>query len=193
MTSDVVTFHGLPETVNVDGGVTLRRICRDDVPAVVATVNATLDTLAPFMEWAQEPATVERQSEWFAETDQAWEAGTGFHYCVLNDTGTLIGGIGFHVRNGPGVLEIGYWLGSAYEGRGIMTRCAAALTRVAARVEGVARVEIHCDPANVRSSAIPRRLGYRYLEERPAEQLAPAQTGKMQIYVIEASEVPLDD
>ena len=192
MTSDVVTFHGLPETVDVGAGVTLRRIRRDDVPAVVAAVNATRDSLVPWMEWAKEPASVEGQSVWFTETDQAWDAGTGFHYCVLDETDTLIGGIGYHVRNGPGVLEIGYWIGSAYEGRGIMTRCAAALTRVAAQTEGVTRVEIHCDPANVRSAAIPRRLGYRYVEERDAEALAPAHTGKMQIWSIDAAAVPPD-
>jgi RimJ/RimL family protein N-acetyltransferase len=192
MTADVVTFHGLPEMVDVGAGVTLRRIRRDDVPAVVATVNATLESLAPWMEWAQQPASVEAQSLWFTETDQAWDAGTGFHYCVLDETGALIGGIGYHVRNGPGVLEIGYWIGSAHEGRGIMTRCAAALTRVAAQTEGVTRVEIHCDPANVRSAAIPKRLGYRFVEEVDSEPLAPAHTGKMQIWAIEAEAVGTD-
>lgn len=192
MTADVVTFHGLPEAVKVSDGITLRRLRRDDVPAVVAAVNATLDTLSPWMEWAQEPATVERQRPWFTESDQAWDAGTGFNYAVLDDD-TLIGGAGFHVRNGPGVLEIGYWLGSAYEGHGIMTRCAAALTRVAARTEGVTRIEIHTDPANVRSAAIPQRLGYRLLEVRPTEILAPAHTGQMQIWVLDADEVSLGE
>jgi RimJ/RimL family protein N-acetyltransferase len=189
MTSDVVTFHGLPETVDVGDGVTLRRIRREDIPAVVAAVNDTLHSLKPWMEWAQEPATVERQLPWFTETDQAWEAGTGFHYLVVDDTGALIGGAGYHVRNGPGVLEIGYWLGSAYEGRGIMTRCAAALTRVAARTDGVERIEIHTDPDNVRSAAIAQRLGFRLLEVRPSEALAPAHTGQMQIWTLDAAEV----
>jgi RimJ/RimL family protein N-acetyltransferase len=182
----------LPETVEVGDGVTLRRIRREDLPAVVAAVNATLDSLKPWMEWAQEPATLERQLAWFTETDNAWETGTGFNYLVLDDTGTLIGAAGFHVRNGPGVLEIGYWLGSAYEGRGIMTRCAAALTRVAARTEGVERIEIHTDPANVRSAAVAQRLGYGLLEVRPAEALAPAHTGQMQIWSLDAEAVPLD-
>jgi RimJ/RimL family protein N-acetyltransferase len=193
MTADVVTFQGLPETVEVGDGVTLRRIRQDDLPALVAAVNATLDSLKPWMEWAQEPATVERQSGWFTESDAAWDAGTGFNYCVLDDTDTLIGGAGYHVRNGPGVLEIGYWLGSAYEGRGIMTRCAAALTRVAARTEGVERIEIHTDPANVRSAAVAQRLGYQLLDVRPAEALAPAHTGQMQIWSIDASAVALEE
>lgn len=184
MTTEAVSFSGLPEVVDVGDGVTLRRLTTDDVPAVVDAVNATLDTLRPWMEWAQEPATVERQGEWFEESERAWEAGTGFHYGIVDASGMLLGGMGYHVRNGPGVLEIGYWIGSAYSGRGIVTRAAAALTRVAGEVEAVARVEIHCDPANVRSAAVPQRLGYQLVDERDEPPLAPAHTGRMQIWAI---------
>ncbi len=38
----------------------------------------------------------------------------------------------------------------------------AALTRVAFEVEEVRRVEIHCDPDNQRSAAVPRKLGYTH-------------------------------
>ena len=39
---------------------------------------------------------------------------------------------------------------------------AAALTKVAFEVHGVDRVEIHCDPANVRSAAVPKKLGFAH-------------------------------
>ena len=44
--------------------------------------------------------------------------------------------------------------------RGPATEVSAALTHVAFAIHQVDRVEIHCDPANVRSAAIPRKLGY---------------------------------
>ena len=47
------------------------------------------------------------------------------------------------------------------------------------------RVEIHTDEANTISAAIPQRLGYRLdrIDERvPA---APAETGRLQIWVTE--------
>ena len=44
--------------------------------------------------------------------------------------------------------------------RGLATEVSAALTHVAFAIHQVDRVEIHCDPANVRSAAIPRKLGY---------------------------------
>ena len=39
---------------------------------------------------------------------------------------------------------------------------AAALTRVALQTQHSQRVEIHCDPDNVASTAVARKLGYRH-------------------------------
>ncbi len=47
-----------------------------------------------------------------------------------------------------------------YPNQGLATEATAALTKVAFVVDHVARVEIHCDPANVRSLAVPRKLGF---------------------------------
>jgi len=44
---------------------------------------------------------------------------------------------------------------------GLATRAAAVLTRFAFADQRIDRVEIHCDPDNVASVAVPRRLGYR--------------------------------
>jgi RimJ/RimL family protein N-acetyltransferase len=43
---------------------------------------------------------------------------------------------------------------------GYATEAAAALVKVAFEVDGVNRVEIHNDPENWRSAAIPRKLGF---------------------------------
>jgi len=182
MDAETVTFHGLPEQIVVDGDITLRRMTDADIPALVDAVNASLSTLGPWMEWAQQPATVEAQMEWHRASRHMWDMGTAFNWAVLSSSGELLGGAGYHVRNGPGVLEIGYWLRTDHEGRGIMTRVAQALTDVARGVDGVTCVEIHVDQGNVRSSAIPRRLGYALVEVRDVEPLAPAHTGKHEIW-----------
>src|SRR5204863_4732374 len=74
----------------------------------------------------------------------------------------VAGGTGLHLRHGPAAREIGYWLRADLEGQGLMTETVAALTRVAFEVDRVRWVEIRCDPANARSAAIPRRLGYTH-------------------------------
>lgn len=185
MTDDTVRFFGVAERLTLDDGVVIRRYVEDDIPEQVDVVNANLAHLAPWMPWAQEPVTVDIQLTWFRESDQQWNDGTNFVYGIYDKGGRLVGGTGYHVRNGPGVLEIGYWLAKDAVGQGLMTRVAEALTKAAASVEGVTRVEIHCDANNVRSAAIPQRLGYALVRVEPREIVAPGECGEHLIYAID--------
>jgi ribosomal-protein-serine acetyltransferase len=80
----------------------------------------------------------------------------------LRADGRLVGGLGVHhVDREVGTGEIGYWLGQSAQGRGAMTRAVAGLVRYLFEEDGFARIEIRCHPDNVRSRAIPERLGFR--------------------------------
>jgi ribosomal-protein-serine acetyltransferase len=59
--------------------------------------------------------------------------------------------------------EIGYWIDGGFEGHGIVTRCVSGLMDYAIDNMDVERFLIGCAAENLRSSAIPRRLGYRLL------------------------------
>ena len=73
---------------------------------------------------------------------------------------SLVGGVGLYRRVGPEAVEVGYWVRASRIRQGLATEAAAALTRVAFERCGATRVELHIDPANVASLAIPARLGY---------------------------------
>ncbi|HVJ95718.1 MAG TPA: GNAT family N-acetyltransferase, partial [Acidimicrobiia bacterium] len=98
----------------------------------------------------------------------------------------VLGSFGLMTRRGPGTLEIGYWLHVEEGGQGLATTAASALTDLARATPGVDLVIIWCDEANVRSAAIPQRLGYtlRRTESRPPE--APSESGRMQIWTVTA-------
>ncbi len=58
-------------------------------------------------------------------------------------------------------VEIGYWLGEAFQGRGIMTTACRSLVEHLFRDRRLHRIECLCATGNARSCAIPKRLGFR--------------------------------
>jgi RimJ/RimL family protein N-acetyltransferase len=173
-----------PERIELPGATLIRQTAADAEDAA-ASVARSLDHLRPWMPWATEAATdVEGQRARGAATELAWTAGTEYIWCLrMIPDGRLAGTFGIHRRVGPGGVDIGYWLDIDHTGRGLATAAARALTDVAFSLEGVERVEIHTDVGNIRSAAIPQRLGYRLdrIDDVPAQ--APAETGRHQIWV----------
>ena len=56
--------------------------------------------------------------------------------------------------------ELGYWLGQDFQGKGLMTAACDAMTTYAFDRLDLRRVEIRSRADNVKSRAIPERLGY---------------------------------
>jgi RimJ/RimL family protein N-acetyltransferase len=163
----------------------LRRLQEDDAGPIAAAVAASLEHLRPWMPWATpEAGELRTQLIRVAEAAELWAAGTDYIYSVLLRPGlTLVGQIGLHRRVGESGVEIGYWVDARHAGRGLGTEAARMLTEVALSLDGVTRVEIHCDEANQASAAIPRKLGYQLDRVDQHEPEAPGERGRRMIWV----------
>jgi RimJ/RimL family protein N-acetyltransferase len=133
-----------------------------DAIQLAAVVGANLQHLRPFMPWATEEnadidVQLQRLRRGRAKFDQDEEYGYGI---FSRDEQLFLGGTGLHKRIGSDAIEIGYWIDKDHINQGLATETSAALTRVAFELLGVKRVEIHCDPQNLASAAVPRKLGY---------------------------------
>jgi ribosomal-protein-serine acetyltransferase len=75
--------------------------------------------------------------------------------------GTLAGVIGHNYIDWHNSrTEFGYWLGAPFQGHGLITRSCQALIDYSFDELRLNRVEILCAAGNVRSRAIPERLGF---------------------------------
>ena len=151
-----------------------------DGPALVEAVTASIEHLRPWMPWIKfEPQSVEQREAWIAEQIVARAAGTDFAYFYADphDDDRIIGGTGFHLRNKPHQLEIGYWTHVAMSGRGVCTEGTRLMTTVALEQPGISEVLICCDAANAASAAIPAKLGYTMVERSVQEPSASGETG----------------
>ncbi len=183
----------VPEEVALpDVGARLRRHRPDDLDALLAAVEESRDHLRPHMPWADEGRV--ELAAFITEAVAQWDTGRDRNF-VIEDvaSGALLGGCGLHARIGVDGLEIGYWLRAGATGRGVVTAAAAALTDLALAVDGVSRVEIHCDEANVRSAAVARRLGYRLDRIEPDVPSAPGDLGRSMIWVRRSAPSVFDD
>ncbi|MBK8539563.1 MAG: GNAT family N-acetyltransferase [Ardenticatenia bacterium] len=146
-----------------------------DGPLLKQAIDANLAHLRPWMPWALDepsaPDVVEARVQQLADR---FARGEDWIYALFAPDGRqVLGGSGLHPRIGPSGLEIGYWLDAAHTGRGLASEATAALTCAAFDLPQVDHVEIRCDPQNLASAAVPRRLGFRLAEVLVADTVTP--------------------
>jgi RimJ/RimL family protein N-acetyltransferase len=173
-----------PERIDLDDATHLRWLTVSDAEAVARAVGESLEHLKPWMPWADAQSAdltfqrnrLRQQSQQRERTEE-WQYGL---FGVADDT--LLGSFGLMTRRGPGTLEIGYWLHVDAGGHGYATAAARALTETGQNVRSIKQMMIVCDEANLRSAAIPQRLGYELARVEARTPEAPGESGRMQIW-----------
>ncbi len=135
-----------------------------DAPLLSLAIEASMEHLRPWMPWiAGEPKTIDARMAFMRSMRAQFDTDEEYVYGIFDaEEKNVLGGTGLHRRVGPRAFEIGYWVHAAHINRGIATEVSGALTRVGFAIHDALRMEIHCDPKNERSAAVPRKLGYRY-------------------------------
>jgi len=120
--------------------------------------------------WDPEQAEVcrslEETRDWIVRKAEQWSRRQAFSMGVWNQgTNRYLGGIGLHLRQPGGwsvpAFSIGYWVRPSAQGFGFVTEAVGLVVDYALDVLGAQRIEIVCDPENVRSVSIPQRLGFQ--------------------------------
>ena len=142
--------------------VTVRPYRVSDAEALREAVEESRDYIRPWLPFADTHQTVEESRDWIIQQEAKWLLRESMDATVReNNTNHFLGGIGLHIQNWEArSFEIGYWLRLSAAGHGYMTEAAQLLTDFAFDHLAANRVQIRCDERNVRSAAIPRRLGY---------------------------------
>jgi RimJ/RimL family protein N-acetyltransferase len=135
-----------------------------DAPLLAESVIESLEHLRPWMPWVyNEPEPTEQKVQRLKRFRGMFDLGQDFIYGIFNPENTkLLGGTGLHTRLSEDELEIGYWIHQDHINQGLVTESTAALIKVAFELIHVHRLEIHCDPRNVASATIPRKLGFTH-------------------------------
>jgi RimJ/RimL family protein N-acetyltransferase len=174
--------------------VELRRWNPGQAEALRVAVEDSFDELHTWMPWAAERPTEHGMRTVLSEGAEAFDRDAEWSYVVGVPGGDeVLGAVGLHPRSGPGTVEIGYRIRTGVTGRGYATAAARVLTTAAfAHLADVGQVEIRVDAANRRSGAVPTRLGNRTDREVSLPVVAPGQSGRWYVHVMERDRWPVD-
>jgi ribosomal-protein-serine acetyltransferase len=143
--------------LDLGDGIEVRYLEPNDAEEMFGVIDANRDRLRAWMPWV-DPTQGPADTRAFIERVRASGDEDGLGIFVDR---SYVGGIGLRPDEVNGDAEIGYWIGAAYEGRGLVTRACRALIDRAFGDLGLHRVTIRVAPDNARSRAIPERLGFR--------------------------------
>jgi RimJ/RimL family protein N-acetyltransferase len=99
-----------------------------------------------------------------------------WRYAMLRaDNQKVLGEIAIFPRSSAGRVsfaesdraEIGFWLRKDETGQGFVTEAAAAVLAAADSIARFSHTEVRCDARNIRSAAVPQRLGFALLAIEP--------------------------
>jgi ribosomal-protein-serine acetyltransferase len=148
-------------TCRVDPSLEMRLWEEHHADELFTVVEANRYHLRTWLTWADRTAGPDDTRAFIRKALEQFARHDGFHAGIWLD-GRIIGGIGLHAINWNNrKTEIGYWLAESAQGRGVMTRsCRAVVSHLISELR-LNRVEIRCATENLRSRAVPRRLGFR--------------------------------
>ncbi|MGZ8582172.1 MAG: GNAT family N-acetyltransferase [Actinomycetota bacterium] len=146
-----------PVPLDLGDGAVVRRYTMDDLDAIWAVASGERERLGEWMPWVEGTTTKDVQRAWLEQRVAETE---GFEGCGIFVGDELAGGVGLSWDPYGIAGEIGYWTRAPFEGRGLVTRSAREFTRIAFEHVGLNRVVIRAGVGNVRSRAVPERLGY---------------------------------
>jgi ribosomal-protein-serine acetyltransferase len=126
-------------------------------------VVANQERLARWEPWAVKPPVLSETRSFLEAGTRNWLDGSELPVAIVVCDGGLwhvAGAASLRINGYSRSGEIGYWIDGRHEGRGLVTRTVAALLDQAFGPFGIERVTLHTDPANERSRAVARRLGF---------------------------------
>jgi ribosomal-protein-serine acetyltransferase len=125
-----------------------------------ALIEANREHLREWLPWLDETTRLQQVEQFLRDSRRNADNGAG-QTLLLLERRRIVGVLGQHyIDRVDKKTELGYWLDAACQGRGLMTR---AMTRLLEHIFTdleLNRVVLHCGVENIRSRAIPERLGF---------------------------------
>jgi ribosomal-protein-serine acetyltransferase len=145
----------------IDDETELRLIEPRDAEALNALVEQNFEHIRKWSAWLKPERSIETTRA-FIKRNMARMAEDDGYTLAIWHRGEMAGQVEYNYMDWTNrATEIGYWLGAAFQGRGIVTKSCRVLIEHAFDELKLNRVEMRCAVENQKSRGIPERLGFR--------------------------------
>ena len=146
--------------LRVDSALSLELLQGHHAPVLFQLIDANRAQLRRWLPWLDMTTCIEDSYRWINHVREQYANREAVTLGVWHQR-ALAGVVALDTVDwGDRRCTLGYWLATPHQGRGLCTRSCDALVRYAFEELELNRVEIHCAPENLRSRAIPIRLGF---------------------------------
>jgi RimJ/RimL family protein N-acetyltransferase len=144
--------------------IVLRRWRDGDAAALFAAIVASGEHLARWFPWPAEHRVADDTLGFIRRQSGHWSLRQHAALGIFRRAeGALVGSLGVTARDwSVPAFELGYWVGREAEGRGYVSEAVRVMARFLFEELRAERVVIRCDARNVRSKAVPERLGFAF-------------------------------
>lgn len=150
----------MPRSIIIDGELVLHDAHPDMTQALWEVIQANYAHLHPYLPWVDQVATLQQARQFLRETALFNQGGQKL-ILFIHLREKLIGSVGLmRIDHRQAQAEIGFWLGAAWEGQGLMSRALQALLEVAFTELALRRLEMRILPHNRRAIALAERQGF---------------------------------
>lgn len=141
--------------------IILRPLISTDAESLFLLVDRSRKELGKWLPWVKENTEVIHTKEFIRHTAKVRRDGETLSFGIfLKFPETIIGTIDAR-RLKTGIAEIGYWLGTEFTDKGFVSEATTLLGDFLFKNIPIHKIEIRCEPKNLKSRAIPRRLGFK--------------------------------
>lgn len=148
-------------TITIDQHVKLELTAKKHAAGLYEAIDNNRKHLSRFLSWIGSMQSVEDLSTYLRSCEVLYQEGRELSFVILMDN-VPVGRIGLHYVNQLNKnAAIGYWITENVQGRGIVTRSCRALIDYGFKELGLRRIEIKAATENLKSRAIPVKLGFQ--------------------------------
>ena len=144
----------------IDENISLKLIELKDAEMIFKLIDDSRKYLREWLPWVDTTTKIEH-TKGFIQSCLKGHVQNNTLQTVILVNGEIVGLAGYVLINRLNkTAYIGYWLGEKFQGNGIMTKVAKALTEYAFSELNLDKVEIRVATKNNKSKKIPERLGF---------------------------------